>query len=445
MKTILTWPCLLLAGLFFAPSCGGEAGATTAGAANAKTATSEQTVGALKEGETKAKENGVAAPRAALADWQRELLQIAYDAASRFPLDPHKKNRGRAQDVVVAACFQLDQPELGKRYGEGIADWRRGAALADYAWYQARHGVRDGLEPVLAAAAKVVADERADPNAQQWRSDLVALKIARAWQALGDAERAAKASAGIDPASANAVDEQWASAVTARADAIPAELAGKELADLDASFATMSLGQQASAGSLLVRLHERFFADAELRAAIEKRPAVLWEKLMPTLRLELLGKLLRTNLAHGEIARARELLAIVRSVVEGHRWREEDELPQRAQLVELTTLVGDRERAEGDAVLALARYHEVRERIVNIYRARALRPLMLARFALGDRDGAAELLTLVLEEGMENPNSRPRCDDLVDTCVALATRGMPPSPAALARIREIAQGLGAPW
>lgn len=440
MKTILTWPCLLLAGLFFAPSCGGEAGAGSVGAANATTATH-----ALKEGETKTKENGVAAPRAPLADWQRNLLQIAYDAASRFPLVPHKKNRGRAQEVVVAACFELGQPELAKGFGEGIVDWRRGIALADYAWYQAKHGVREGLEPVLAAAAKVVDEERSDPNAQQWRSDLLALKIARAWSALGDAERAAKASRGIDPTSANAVDEQWASAVAERADLIPADQAGAELAKLDATFADMSLGQQASAGALLVRLHERCFADAALRAEFEKRPVVLWHKLVPPVRLDLVARMLRTNLAHGETARAAELLAVVRDGFTAHQWRAEDELPWRARLCELTFAVGDVERAKADAVLALGRYHELRAGIVNIYRAKTLRPLMLAQFRLGDRAGALELLALVLEEGMENPNSRPRCDDLVDTCVALAVAGCEPSAQSLARIREIAQGLGEPW
>ena len=440
MKTILTWPCLLLAGLFFVPSCGGEAGAGAGGAANATTATS-----ALKEGETKTKENGVAAPRAPLADWQRNLLQIAYDAASGFPLVPHKKNRGRAQEVVVAACFELDQPELARRYGEGIVDWRRGVALADYAWYQAKHGVRDGLEPVLAAAAKLVDEERNDPNAQQWRSDLLALKIARAWAALGDAERAAKASRGIDPTSANAVDEQWASAVAERADLIPVDQAGDELAKLDATFADMSLGQQASAGALLVRLHERCFADAVLRAEFEKRPVTLWNKLVPQVRLDLVARMLRTNHKHGEKARAAELLAVVRDGVASHQWRAEDELPWRARLCELTFEVGDAERAKADAVLALGRYHELRSGIVNIYRAKTLRPLMLAQFRLGDRTGATDLLALVLEEGMENPNSRPRCDDLVDTCVALAVAGCEPPAPTLARIREIAQGLGEPW
>ena len=61
--------------------------------------------------------------RAALQPWQRELLHVAFEAASRFPTEPHWKNRGRAQDVVVAACFQLEQPELARSYGERIGDW----------------------------------------------------------------------------------------------------------------------------------------------------------------------------------------------------------------------------------------------------------------------------------------------------------------------------------
>src|SRR5262245_46132888 len=45
---------------------------------------------------------------------QRDLLQLAFDAASSFPLDPHTRNRSRAQDEVVAACFELGQPDLAE-------------------------------------------------------------------------------------------------------------------------------------------------------------------------------------------------------------------------------------------------------------------------------------------------------------------------------------------
>ena len=35
---------------------------------------------------------------APLAPLQSELLDLAYDAASAFPLEPHAKNRARAQE-----------------------------------------------------------------------------------------------------------------------------------------------------------------------------------------------------------------------------------------------------------------------------------------------------------------------------------------------------------
>ena len=431
MKTILIWPCVLLAGLFAVPSCSKDP-APTAAAGNATT--TETTEGTVAVVTTKP-----------LAAWQRELLQLAFDAASRFPMQPHRKNRGRAQDVVVAACFELRQPELALAFGERIGDWRRGCALADYAWQQARAGRRDGLADVLARATKEIEVARAEPAAQEWRGDMIALKVARAWTALGEPERAAEVATGIDATSANAVDSSWASAVADRVERIAPEHAGAELAAIDADFPTMTIGQQAAAGELLARLHERFFADAVLRAAIEKRPAALWDKFTPTLRLQVLDRLIRTNVAHGEVAAAKALLATVRTIVAGHVWRAEDELPQLAALVELAVLCGDHDRARQDGEAARLRYHEVREQIVNIYRARALRPLALAWFTLGERTAAAELLTLVLEEGMENPNSRPRCDDLVDTCVALVVRGVEPGAEQLARIREIAAGLGDPW
>ena len=56
-----------------------------------------------------------------------------------------------------------------------------------------------------------------------------------------------------------------------------------------------------------------------------------------------------------------------------------------------------------------------------------------------------DLLAQVIEEGMENPNSRPRCDDLVETLVAMAKAGIEPRPALTQRIREIVAGLGEPW
>jgi hypothetical protein len=135
----------------------------------------------------------------------------------------------------------------------------------------------------------------------------------------------------------------------------------------------------------------------------------------------------------------------MRTLVEGHAWRSEDRMPQIARLVELGHLLGETDRARAEAEAALKAYQDERDRIVDIYRAETLRPLALAWHALGDRERGEDLFALAVEEGMENPNSRPRCDDLVDACVDLARRGIEPSPKLLARLREIQQGLGEPW
>ena len=55
-----------------------------------------------------------------LAEYQKELLDLAFDTASTFPTVPHVKNRARAQGEVVQACFELDQPQRAR-----LAVWQR--------------------------------------------------------------------------------------------------------------------------------------------------------------------------------------------------------------------------------------------------------------------------------------------------------------------------------
>jgi hypothetical protein len=377
--------------------------------------------------------------------FQLELLRIAFAAASKFPLDPHHKNRSRAQEVAVAAAFELDQPELAIELAAGIRDWRRGCAHADYAWVMATRGRRPEAEQHLKLALQVQQGEREDLNGQEWRGDMIALKMSRAYAALGDSEQAAAAAAAIDVATTHAVDASWAQTAAERVRLLAPEHASKELAELDLGFPTMTLGQQGTALALMARLHERFFADAALRAELEQRLTVRYDKVMPSLRLDALATMVRTSVAHGERDGARALVAAARGIVTNHRWRAEDRLPQVARLCELQFLVGDADRAKVEAEQALGEWHREREQIIDIFRAESLRPLALAWHTMGEPDLARDLLAQVLEEGMENPNSRPRCDDLVDTLVAMAVRGIDPTASLWPRIREIVAGLGEPW
>jgi hypothetical protein len=376
---------------------------------------------------------------------QRDLLQLAFDAASKFPPAQHRKNRSRAQEVAVVAAFELGAPEFAVALGAKIADWRRGCAYADFAWAMARRGETARAREYVALAEGVVRDERDDPNAQEWRGDLIQLKVARALSALGDVDAAAKASGAIDQSSTHAVDAAWNATAAERVATMTAERAPAEFAALDQGFATMSLGQQAATMTLVARMHDKFFADAGLRAACEQRVAVTWDRTMPALRLDALAAMVRTCHGKADAGRAAELLTTMRGLVEGHRWRSEDRMPQVARLIELASLLGQADRARADAEAALKAYQDERDGIVDIYRAETLRPLALAWIRLGDRERGEDLFALAVEEGMENPNSRPRCDDLVDACVDLAQAGVDPSPKTWARLREIQKGLGEPW
>ena len=83
--------------------------------------------------------------------------------------------------------------------------------------------------------------------------------------------------------------------------------------------------------------------------------------------------------------------------------------------------------------------------IVNIYRAQCLRSIAEAWHALGDQPRALAAYARAAEAGVENPNSRPRADDLAATCCSLATNNCEPDTALWKRLEAIRDGLGDPW
>jgi hypothetical protein len=50
-----------------------------------------------------------------------------------------------------------------------------------------------------------------------------------------------------------------------------------------------------------------------------------------------------------------------------------------------------------------------------------------------------------VEESLENPNSRPRADDLCALCCSMAVHGFRPDDALLRRVGEVCAGLREPW
>lgn len=426
MKTSLTYAFSFVVGLFSVASHSPAQAAATAVAAQAPAATAE-----VKD--------------APIEPWRRELLQLAFAAASRFPLDPHVKNRSRDQGMVVDTCFDLEQPQLAVGLARDIVDWHRAAAYADFAFHCGKCGDRPRAESYLRLVDGLLGDRAFLEKVQDWQRDLVRVKVARALLAIGEKDKAAAATGSIDATSTQAVDPDWGRTAADRVRQMTVEQARAEIGNLDRDFLSMSLGQQSAALQVVAAMHERFYTDTVLRVLAEKRLLELYDKMPPKLRLDAIATLARTAIANQGLEHAQQLVIGMQQIVEHFTWRAEDRVPELARIAELRFGAGLQDRGRDELDKALADYHQHRDEIVDIYRAGALRALALAYATVGDQQKALDLLANTLEEGMENPNSRPRCDDFVATCCAMAKAGIEPSKAMAARLREICEGLGEPW
>jgi tetratricopeptide (TPR) repeat protein len=116
-----------------------------------------------------------------------------------------------------------------------------------------------------------------------------------------------------------------------------------------------------------------------------------------------------------------------------------------ARLARLRYVVGDHDKAHAEADTALGLYEEQRDQILDIYRAGVLRPLAEAYQAMGDTAAARRVYARALEEGVGNPNARPRAEDLVATCLSMVRNGCEPDADLKARMYEIYGKLGEPW
>lgn len=375
---------------------------------------------------------------APLAPYQQQLLDLAFRVASALPANPHLKTRSKVQEAVVAACMELDQPRRALRYIEAIGDWRRGTAYADLAYYLVEHDKTADVQRYLDLAAKA-ADEAADvSDPQAWRRDRVRVGIARTHLLLGQTRQAEEFATEVVPAEIGRMD-------VVAAKASDASLFDAQMQRLEAIFATSDFDMARNALTTCAVLYDRFYADAERRARIEKQVQSACERMPEDVRIDSLATMAGAALEHGDRDKARELLAASRQLLDGGRWVPEGFLPVAARVATLRHRAGEEQRARFEVDQALALFDTERDRIVNIYRSAALRPLAEAYSAMGNAALALMVCKRAAEEGVENPNSRPRAEDLAALCCSMAVHRIEPDAGFWARLEEIADALGDPW
>jgi hypothetical protein len=369
---------------------------------------------------------------AALTDYQVELLEVAYRSASKFPLEPHLKNRSRAQEAVVSAAFELDAPNRALVYAEGIGNWRKGAGYADYACYMAEHGHPARVAKYIDLATQVA------KTTEDWRRRRIYAKIARTHLLGGQRAQAEAIGEELAAGDAGPVQETRASLAS------PEEFE-TQLAWVNQAFTAGDLDQVRTALSICVQLHDRCFDDVERRDSIEAMVVASMQKAPLILGIGTLLDLARTCLSHQHRARAALLVARVEELIENVEWLPEDKIPVVARKAQVQFLAGAQEAARAALEQMRALFWTKREVIVDIFRADALLPLAEAYQGNGDTQSALVIYGLALEEAVVNSNSRPRVDDLVAICCSMATHGVRPPEALMKRIHAIETGLGAPW
>lgn len=375
---------------------------------------------------------------APIEQFRLDLLDLAFRAASAMPLDPHLKNRSRYQDLVVTTCLELEQPARALAYADQIANWRRGAGHADYAHYCATRGAKQPALDAIAVASRVADLILEEENAQAWRRDRIRAKVARAHLAMGDVDRARTFMVGLD----ESVLSQLADS---RAASLRAEDVAAELATVDQAVETSSFDRICAALASCVRLFDRFYHEPELRAAAADRVIHSYDRLPLDLRIRLVLELGELSNGHGDHAEAMRFVNLARARFDSASWRAEHAVPLLARIAEVRATAGDALTAQSEIHTALDRFASEQRTILDIDRADVLRPVAECMARLGRRQVALETFAKVVDVGALNPNARPRVEDLVLTCCALARLDLKPDAALQARIQAVLEGLESPW
>ena len=372
------------------------------------------------------------------ARWQADLLDLAFEAASAAPIDPHIKNRSRMQAEVVAAALELDRHGQALGFVERIDNWQRGQGYADLAQHLAeRGGERDEIDRLLGLAREQSRLAQA-LDEQGWRIDRIDAGVARTLVWLGEDGEAAAIEAGLGESELGPV----ACARAARID--EAELDGV-LAELAGTLASGNFEQLNNALDACTALYERFYAQTDARAAVEQTIETALAKLPIPLHVESAMERAEIALGHSDAAGALVLTLRAQALLDEYTWPPDAGLPLEAELAELRFRAGDEEQAREQVDLVLAAFGEERERIADYDRSDVLVPIAEALRTMGADAEALAVYARALEEGCANPNARARCEDLVATCCSLALGEVEPDDAIWERARAARAGLRDPW
>lgn len=385
---------------------------------------------------TAADESTGAPASAPIAQYQARLLDAAMDAATKIPINPHIKSRSKAQFKVFSAALELDQPRLATGYLMKIDDWRRGAGAADYAYYCVEHGQGETVDRYLR-----LAEASSKLTTQDWQRYTISLRIAQTRLLQGD-DKDAKAfnknvtddvlRGRIEKTQAQLSDDEQFEKMSHRLD---------ELIKLDRYDIIIN------GGDAYVALYEKHYANADRRKAIEDKLRRAYKSMPGPETMDLLMTLTGAALANKDAKQALKFIGEADEAYAAVKWptTEEYEYVYGSTLARLRFEAGDSEGALCHLHKLRAKLEQHMDQIVSIWRSGALRAMAEAYARIGQHSIAVELYASALAQGVVNPNSVPRAQDLAATCASMAVHRVEPTQAIRAEIHNQLENLGPPW
>ncbi|RJP27589.1 MAG: tetratricopeptide repeat protein [Candidatus Omnitrophota bacterium] len=367
-----------------------------------------------------------------LALFQDKLLDLAFETASSIPMNPHIKDRSRAQETVVLACLHLDCPKRALRYMDQIVDWRRGSCYADLAFYFARRDCIDDARRCIQIASQI------SESAEDWRRDRIRVKIAQTYVWLGQNQQ-------VDEFEAGVVDSELGKVARVKAMRSDADAFHEQMQVLETRMESGNFDIMNNTLQAYTELFHRFYSDVQKRSLVEEKIKTAWNGMPISTRIERLTDLAEFALEHSDSDKALALVNDAQSLIDGRQWPLEHFIPMMGKLAALRFRTGDRQKARSEADAARVLFHAQKDTIVNIWKAGTLRPLAQAYQTMEDPDAALSLYKQALAAGIENPNSRPRAEDLTATCLSMALYAVEPDDDLWGQAHRIYQGLDHPW
>lgn len=361
--------------------------------------------------------------------YRLELLGLAWQAATSYPINPHIKNRARAEEQVVHGALELEQPHLAWGYAKKVVNWRKGACHAEIAHYLIEKQDTEHVEYFLHYALLYSKDPK-----QGWRHQRVKARVA-----------SARVLMGLSQESEPLVEDEDGAGKGEQLNALIRKSNNQAYEQyveiLDAMAATEDYEQILAAVSGYAELFVIHYANAERREALLKKTRGLSQSVPGFKQFQFMIMFVEAALKNKDTPNAVALLDEAEAIHDKHSWGLDFDLGQRSEIARYRVAVGDQPAAEK----MLAYCEQLADKklgdLQNWEQARTLRPVAEGYAVLGDRDKAHALYRRVVELGAVNPNIRPRVSDITATCVSMALHGIEPDKKLLSTIKQIVGGL----